>query len=114
MILPAIRLRLRVVVLVKAYVVRRQRDGFGRVILAIDKYSPGVVTEKLQVGFRNVVMSFLNHGDRIIPRSMAAKSPGFPLKRKEQAPFQKPAPLDQNALKVLELQQPPGRKNLPR
>jgi hypothetical protein len=51
-VFPTIRSRLRVVVLVKAYVVRRERNSFARIILAIDKHLPRVITEEFQVGFR--------------------------------------------------------------
>jgi len=55
MILPAIVLRLRVVVLVKACVVRRERNSFAWIILTIDTDLPTIVTEELQIGFRDVM-----------------------------------------------------------
>jgi len=55
MILLAIVLRLRVVVLVKACVVRRERNSFAWIILTIDTDLPTIVTEELQIGFRDVM-----------------------------------------------------------
>jgi len=66
MILPAIVLRLRVVVLVKARVVRRERNSFAWIILTIDTDLPTIVTEKPQVGFWNVVMTLFLHGNRLL------------------------------------------------
>lgn len=115
MVFPTIRSRLRVVVLVKAYVVRRQLNYFARVILTIDTYLPCLVTEEFQIGFRDIMMTFLVQGSIIRFNSAIEKIPELPMEYKGQAPSQKPAPLDQHILNVLfELQHPLRRQHLPR
>jgi hypothetical protein len=78
----------------------------------MDTYLPCIVTEELQIGFRDVMMTFLVHGSRIRFSSAIEKISELPMKYKGQAPFQSPAPSDQSDIDALsELQDPLRREH---